>query len=225
MTDIQTPPPPPPPPPSSNYILFGLLGVIVGLAIAVVVLLVTAGDDEAATTTVVANPTIAATSSTSDPPPTTPSTLPPFPGDTGDEVAAGDPFGSFNFLHDVRVQQREEGFTRIVFEFEDGDIPWWSVGYAAGPFTSISDEPIPINGAEFLRVVLSSVGYDLSGAEVRITYDGPERIAAGTNSVVEVVLIDDFEGVSTWVIGVDAMRSFSVGTLTDPPRVYVDIED
>ncbi len=224
MTDIQTPPPPPPPP-GPSYILFGLLGVIVGLVIVVIVLLVTSGDDDAVTTTAAANPTIAATSSTSGPPPTTATTLPPFPGDTGDEVAVGDPFGSFNFLRDVRVQQREEGFTRVVFDFEDGDIPWWSVGYAAGPFTSISDEPIPIDGAAFLQVVLSSVGYDLSGAEVRITYGGPERIAGDTNSVVEVVLVDDFEGVSTWVIGVDGMKSFVVGTLTDPPRVYIDIED
>ncbi len=224
MTDIQTPPPPPPPP-GPSYILFGLLGVIVGLVIVVIVLLVTSGDDDAVTTTAAANPTIAATSSTSGPPPTTATTLPPFQGDTGDEVAAGDPFGSFNFLRDVSVQQREEGFTRVVFDFEDGDIPWWSVGYAAGPFTSISDEPIPIDGAAFLQVVLSSVGYDLSGAEVRITYSGSERIAGGTNSVVEVVLVDDFEGVSTWVIGVDGMKSFVVGTLTDPPRVYIDIED
>jgi len=197
--------------------------VIVGLVIVVIVLLVTSGDDEAATTSAVA--TIAATSVTSDPLPTTATTLPPFPGDTGDEVAAGDPFGSFNFLHDVRVQQREEGFTRVVFGFEAGEIPWWSVGYAAGPFTSISDEPIPIDGSAFLRVVLSSVGYDLSGAEARITYDGPERIGADTNTVLEVVLIDDFEGVSTWVIGVDDMKPFLVGTLTDPPRIHIDIED
>lgn len=224
MTDIRTPPPPPSRP-SPNYLLFGLIGVIVGLVVVVVVLLVTAGSDEAAPTTVAANPTIAATSTTFDPPPTIPAALPQFLGNTGDEVAAGDPFGSFNFLHDVRVQQREEGFTRVVFDFEDGDIPWWSIGYTAGPFTSTSDEPIPIDGAAFLRVVLSSVGYDLSGAEVRITYDGPERIAAGTNSVVEVVLVDDFEGVSTWVIGVDDMKPFMVGTLTDPPRVYIDIED
>ncbi len=224
MTDIQTPPPPPPPPPGPSYILFGLLGVIVALVIVVVVLLVTSGDDDTGTTAA-ANPTIAAMSSTSGPPPTTATTLPPFPGDTGDEVAVGNPFGTFNFLHDVRVQQREEGFTRVVFDFEDGDIPWWSAGYVAGPFTSTSDEPIPIDGAAFLRVVLSSVGYDLSGAEVRITYSGPERIAAGTNSVVEVVLVDDFEGVSTWVIGVDDLKPFVVGTLTDPPRVYIDIED
>lgn len=224
MTDTPTPPPPPPPPPGPSYILFGLLGVIVALVIVVVVLLVTSGDDDTGTTAA-ANPTIGATSSAAGPPPTTATALPPLPGDTGDEVAVGDPFGSFNFLRDVRVRQTEEGFTRVVFDFEDGDIPWWSAGYAAGPFTSISDEPIPIDGAAFLRVVLSSVGYDLSGAEVRITYSGPERIAADTNSIVEVVLVDDFEGVSTWVIGVDGMKPFLVGTLTDPPRVYIDIED
>ncbi len=226
MTEDQASPPSPPPPPAGpSYVLFGLLGVIVGLAIVVAILLVTAGDDEAAPATTASGPTVAASSSTSDPPPASTTTLAAFPGDTGNEVAAGDPFGSFNFLDDVRYQQREQGFTRVVFDFEEGDIPWWSVGYTTGPFTAISDEPIPVAGAELLRVVLSASGHDLSGAEVRIVYDGPERIEANTRSVAEIVLIDDFEGVSTWVIGVTGMKPFLVGTLTDPPRVYIDIEN
>ena len=213
----------------------GVLGAIVGLLVIAVIILVSGGDNDPATTTAAANPTVAASPSTSEPSvestatPTTQvpatATLPPFQGTTDEKVAAGEPFGTFNFLHDVRFQQREAGFTRVVFDFEEGDVPWWSVGYTAGPFTAISDEPIPVAGTEYLQVVLGSVGYDLSGTEVRITYNGPNRIAAGTNSVVEVVLIDDFEGISTWVIGVDGMKPFVVGTLTDPPRIYVDIED
>ena len=229
MNEIQTPPPPPPPPSSPKYLMLGLAGLIVGAVVVAVVLLVDGGDD--ASTTTAANPTVAASSSTLEP--TTdasttsraPSTLPPFRGDTGDKAASGDPLGTFNFLQGVRFQQRDAGFTRVVFDFEEGDVPWWSVAYKAGPFIATNDEPIPVAGAKFLRVVLSSSGHDLSGPEPRITYNGAQRIEADTRSVSEIVLIDDFEGVSTWVIGVAGMRPFVVGTLTDPPRVYVDIED
>jgi len=163
----------------------GILGAIVGLLVIAVIILVSGGDDDPATTTAAANPTVAASPSTSEPSvestaaPTTQvpatATLTQFHGTTDEKGAAGDPFGTFNFLHDVRFQQREAGFTRVVFDFEEGNVPWWSVGYTAGPFIAISDEPIPVAGTEFLRVVLGSVGYDLSGAEVRITYNGPHR--------------------------------------------------
>jgi hypothetical protein len=33
----------------------------------------------------------------------------------------------------------------------------------------------------------------------------------------------DFEGVLTWVIGLDQQRPFSVFRLSNPSRVYIDI--
>ena len=227
MTDPR--PVPPPPPKGPNYLLLGLLGVIVGLLVVVIVLMVSGGDETAATTqptttevttAVGTDSTVAATTSAA----AFGTTVPAFAGDTEPKVAAGEPFGTFAFLAGVRFLQRE-GFTRVVFDFEGDTASWWSVEYAAGPFVSAADEPIPIAGTEFLRVVLSSTSFDLSGAEVRITYDGPERIEANTNSVVEIVRTDDFEGSSTWVIGVTGIKPFAVGTLTDPPRVFIDVAD
>jgi len=224
--------------------LLGLLGVIVALAVVVIIVMVTGGDDEPVTATVGANATVApsttgvetattpTTAATTTVVPTTeatttaaPTTLPPLSGDTADVVAPGEPYGSSNSLSDVRFNQHEEGFTRVVFDFEDGDIPWWSVGYATGPFHATSDELIPVAGTDFLRIVLSAASYDLEAEEFRMTYEGPRRIDAGTNSVAEIVVISDFEGSMSWVIGVDGTKPFEVGTLTDPPRVYIDIQD
>ena len=221
--------PPSPPRREPSYALLALAGILAGLVVVVVVLLLTGGDDEAAPTTF--PPTIAAPTTSSAPPTTEVTTTaattaphPPFAGSTDPQQAPGDPFGAFAFLADVRVQQRE-GFTRVVFDFEGDTVPWWSVEYAAGPFVSISDEPIPIGGTAFLRVVLASTSFDLSGAEVRITYDGPEQVAANTRSVVEMVRTDDFEGSSTWVVGVMGVKPYAVGTLTGPARIFIDIED
>jgi hypothetical protein len=113
----------------------------------------------------------------------------------------------------------------VVFDFEGSDVPWWSVAYAPGPFTNLGDEPIAVGGSAFLEVVLSSTSFDLTGDEVRISYPGPDRVPVGTTSVVEVVRVEDFEGVSNWVIGVTSEKPFLIGTLTDPPRVYIDIQD
>jgi len=228
---------PPPPPAETNYILWGLLGLIVGLAIVVVVLLLASddGDEVAATTaatsstTVATTTTTAAPSSTTSAPPstttTTTTTAPAFSGDTSDKVADGEPFGTFAFLADIRFAQREQGFTRVVFDFEGTEIPWWAAGYESGPFTNIGDELVPVGGDAFIKVDLSSTSFDLSGEEVRETYEGPRRIPVNSLSVVEIVRLEDFEGVSSWVIGVTGEKPFEVGTLTDPPRVYLDIAD
>ena len=231
---------PPPPPPRTNYLLYGIVGAVVGLAIVVVVLLLSSdGDDAASTTTgatsetttaettaTTASPTTTLAGSTSTSEATTTTTAAPaFAGDTNNKVAEGDLFTPFAFLDDIRFAQREEGFTRVVFDFEGAEVPWWAVSYAAGPFTNIGDEPVPVAGAAFLQIDLSSTSFDLSGEEVRETYDGPRRIPVESISVTEVVRLEDFEGVSTWIIGVRSEKPFLVGTLTDPPRVYVDIQD
>jgi hypothetical protein len=226
---------PPPPAGRPNYLLYGLGGLIIGLSIVVVILVLTSTDEASTDTTVAATDTTAGTESTITPPTnaaptttaaeTTTTAGAAFAGDTSSKVAPGNPFATFAFLDDIRFAQRDEGFTRVVFDFEGTDVPWWSVGYASGPFTNLGDEPIPVAGGAFLQVDLASTSYDLSGAEMRLTYEGADRIAVNSTSVVEVVRLEDFEGVSSWVIGVTSEKPFLVGTLTNPPRVFADIQD
>ena len=39
----------------------------------------------------------------------------------------------------------------------------------------------------------------------------------------EIRLLEDFEAVMVWVIGLDSVRPFTAATLTGPSRVYVDL--
>ncbi|HVJ96615.1 MAG TPA: hypothetical protein VNC41_07270, partial [Acidimicrobiia bacterium] len=57
------------------------------------------------------------------------------------------------------------------------------------------------------------------------TYTGPNRITpAGANHVEEMVLVSDFEGSLTWVIGLDVKRPFTVQATGDPqPQLVVTI--
>jgi len=41
--------------------------------------------------------------------------------------------------------------------------------------------------------------------------------------VSQLALFDAFEGYVKWAVGLDAERPFNVQSVTDPPRVVVDI--
>ena len=69
-------------------------------------------------------------------------------------------------------------------------------------------------------------GVDLSTPDAAPTYTGPASIVpSGLAHVREIRRIEDFEANLVWVIGLDAQRPFEVGTLTGPPRVYIDVGD
>ena len=62
----------------------------------------------------------------------------------------------------------------------------------------------------------------IDGDQVTKTYTGPRRLP-GRDPITEVVKTGDFEGVVTWVIGLDRERPFLV-TGSDG-QVFVDIEN
>ena len=66
-------------------------------------------------------------------------------------------------------------------------------------------------------------GVDLSTG-FKQTYTGPPKLQpSGTRLVKEVAQVEDFEGVLTWVIGLEADAPFRVSTLTSPPRLVIDV--
>ncbi len=169
-------------------------------------------------TTTTAAPTTTTTSTTT--------TTAPFAGDTDSKSAPGPMFSTFGLLENIRFAQRE-GFTRVVFDFQGTEVPWWEIGYATGPtFEGSGGPPVHVAGDAWLLLTMSSSGYDLSGIEIVTTYNGPDPVPVNTNSVTEVARVEDFEGISQWVIGVSGgEKPYLVGTLLDPPRIYIDIQD
>jgi hypothetical protein len=227
---------------------FGILvavlgGLLVALAALLIIFLV-ARDDDGATTTGVASTTettpptatsgantttepgmtttTTATPATATTAAATTTTTAPFAGDTAPKSGAG----AFGLLTDVRIGDHE-GYTRIVFDFQEPDFPNWEFAYVPGEIEGmVVPEGGWVEGDAFLvaRFQPSSTA-DLSGSEVVMTYDGPRRIDAGLGSVVQLLIIEDFEANLWWAIGLTGEKPFSVGTMTGPPRVYVDIAD
>jgi hypothetical protein len=183
------------------------------------------GNDEPKTTT-------AATGSPAptDPASTTASTAAcTFSGATDPAKGGGD--APTRLLTDVRVGSHG-CYERVTFELKpqtgDTDGPvGWKAAYEPGPITEDgSGQPVKVKGGAFLVVTMSATGADLSQEAAPATYTGPASIeAADTTRIQQVRRTGDFEGVLTWVIGLDKQRPFHVTTETGPARVIVDIGD
>jgi len=110
----------------------------------------------------------------------------------------------------------------VIFAFilKTAGTPSCGVAYDNGPFTSdATGAPVTVRGAAYLVVRCSPAsGHDFESG--RTTYTGPKRIdPSDAHHVQELVETGDFEGVVTWVVGLDTRQPFQVATTTIPPGV------
>ena len=115
---------------------------------------------------------------------------------------------------------QQDCYERVVFDFKDENLPAYRIMTAAPPFSGTSDIPIPVNGTGFIKVHFD--GTHARHPELG-AYTGPIAINPGFAAIKEIHLIEDFEAVVIWVIGLDKERSFRVGTLSNPTRIYIDV--
>ena len=115
---------------------------------------------------------------------------------------------------------------RVTFEFEEAAPgPGYVVSYQPASSAKIEDGSgnlIDVSGEAFLVVKLSpAMTAKIDGDQVTKTYTGPRRLS-GSAPVQEVVKTGDFEGVVTWVIGLDRERPFT--TQATDSRLVVEID-
>lgn len=170
-------------------------------------------DEPAAPVESTTSVTIASTTTTSTTAPTTTTTA-PCRTLGGTEPVTTATTGRAALLRDVGAT-RQRCADRVTFDFttEANGKPKCTVAYAQPPFTMDgSGQPVTVAGAAFVQVRCEpAYGYDFENGQA--TYTGPKRIAASaTQHVRELVETGDFEGVLSWVIGLDAQRPFTVAT-------------
>jgi hypothetical protein len=115
---------------------------------------------------------------------------------------------------------------KVVFGFEErAPGPGFEVSYQPADTAKIEDasgNPIDIDGDAFLVVKLNpAMTAKIDGEQVTKTYTGPRRLP-GTDPITEVVKTGDFEGVVTWVIGLDSKRSFTTNESDSALVVEID---
>lgn len=127
------------------------------------------------------------------------------------------------YLAAVRVASHD-GYDRLVFEFEDA-VPGYRVEVTKRPVTEDgSGETVEVKGSDLVSVRMENAATArITGDKVTPVYKGPKRVATKGAIVQEVVDTGDFEGVVSWVVGLDAAPAgVKVTTLTSPFRLVVD---
>lgn len=199
--------------------------LIVLAIVAAVQIAACGGNDRAATTS-----STTATPSTTTPTPTTGTTTPQggidtMPNASMRPVHVPATNKETALLTDVRAA-RHEGFDRLVFQFRNV-LPGYDVRYVSRPVRQDgSGRIVAIAGSAVVRIRMeNALDADLSQASAPLTYTGPRRFTPGTPEVVELARSGGFEGVLTWVAGLQDPVDFRVTTLAAPPRLIVDFRN
>ena len=123
-------------------------------------------------------------------------------------------------------------YERLVIELQPGPAPtpggmpgYW-VRYATGPVAlgQTDDQFVHLAGNAVLLVTMSSWMSTYDEQARPVGYSGPTDIhPTNVRTIKELYLIDNWEGVATWAVGLDRLRNFTVSTLTNPDRLVIDL--
>lgn len=121
----------------------------------------------------------------------------------------------------------QPGFDRIVFEFGPSTAPgpFGMPSYVIEPassFTAVSGQRVTLDGNAFLSARFRNAS-TISPSTGQPTYPGSSDIRPGTPLVREVKLVEDFERVMAWGIGLDHPACAAVSELGSPLRLVLDL--
>ncbi len=165
-----------------------------------------------------ASPSDSPSASAESPSPAPAADGPPFPESTDPQTA--EPTGEWDLqLVDVRVGDHD-GFDRVVLELSGVATPGWGVAWGDEAVAEGSGDVVPLEGDHVLTISASGTAMPEPGS-----FEVPARLGPA-GAVAEVQVNGWFEGYTQVFAGVDGdERPFRVFTLTDPPRLVVDIAD
>ncbi|HEV2010362.1 MAG TPA: hypothetical protein VGS17_04970 [Candidatus Limnocylindria bacterium] len=99
-------------------------------------------------------------------------------------------------------------------------LPPWSIA-VTNDFVGTSGRQVPVDGNAFLSVRLSNAS-TVDPTTGKQTFTSTD-IHPGLPLVRQVKLIDDFERVMNWGLGLERLTCPTVSTLTGPVRLVLDL--
>lgn len=178
-----------------------------------------------ATRTVTAAPTTPPPTATGGPSPTSAAS----PGSTPATACPERTGGSANTqaqLTAIRIAHNP-GFDRVVFEFGPSTAPgvYGMPDYRLAVATTLSGpsgQPVPIEGSALFGVRFRNAS-TVNPADGSRSYTGPTSIKPTTTPLVkEVRLVEDFERVLVWGIGLQRLQCPTILNLSGPVRLVLD---
>lgn len=122
-------------------------------------------------------------------------------------------------LREVRSAE-QQGFDRVVFEFDGSAVPGYRIGYEDRPAQCGSGEPVEVAGEARLQVQLvPAQAHTEAGAP---TVEQRER-RLDLPVLKELESTCDFEADVTWVLGLASRRPYRAQELANPPRLVIDV--
>lgn len=123
-------------------------------------------------------------------------------------------------LREVRTA-RNEGFDRLVLQFDGDQLPGYHVEYVDKPVIKCgSGDPTEVAGQGWLQIRVQPAQAH-EGAQVTVA---ERERKPGLPLVQELELTCDFEGEVTWVLGVKSPNKYRVMELKGPTRLVVDVQ-
>ena len=123
-------------------------------------------------------------------------------------------------LTDVRTSANE-GFDRVVLEFENDRIPSYHIEYVDRPIVQCgSGEAVPVDGERWLAVRLETANAHTEEGQPTVL----ERSSRPDLPILrQLTLTCDFEAQVEWVLGVASPNRYRVMELVEPARLVVDV--
>jgi hypothetical protein len=125
----------------------------------------------------------------------------------------------------VKIDERSDKCVdHVIFSYRSTQSgpPGYEITYGSPPFVEDgSGQPVAVKGNAFI-VVKVQPGYGFDFVAGKPSYTGSKSIVPPkTNHVASIVETGDFEGVLTWVIGLDSKRPFTVEATGAPQTQLV----
>lgn len=112
----------------------------------------------------------------------------------------------------------EEVVIRLSSATDPDDFPGWTAEYVTQPVPATSEAAFTVQGGAALVV---RIGVRMPAADAG-GYDGPvDLVPTNVTHILQLRNFDNVEGATSWAIGVDELRPFTVTVPDGPPRLVI----
>ena len=124
-------------------------------------------------------------------------------------------------LREIRTAE-QNGFDRVVFEFDGPEIPNYKIEYVDKPvYQCGSGDAVPVAGDGWLEIRFNPANAHTEAGQPTIS-DRERRLSLPVLKELEITC--DFEAEVAAVLGVSSPNRFRVLNLSDPARVVIDVK-
>jgi hypothetical protein len=135
-----------------------------------------------------------------------------------DESGSGPPVPPVPAISAVRAATHP-GFDRFVIQFTGASAAYRIQPQSNAAFTLDTGRGglVTLQGAAGLRVVMTP-------ASAHDTYSGPTDLVTGFPALREAAQVGDYEGYTTWALGLARPACYRAFTLAGPARLVIDVQ-